>query len=43
MLAKKPPMGWNSWNTFGGIINEEVRLDTAAARVEEGLLGAGAE
>ena len=29
MLAKKPPMGWNSWNTFGGNINEDVILETA--------------
>ena len=24
MLAKKPPMGWNSWNTFTKDINEEM-------------------
>ena len=24
MIVKKPPMGWNSWNTFGHEINEEL-------------------
>lgn len=43
MLAKKPPMGWNSWNTFGGNINEDVILETADAMVNEGLLDAGYE
>ena len=23
-LAPTPPMGWNSWNTFAGDINESV-------------------
>lgn len=23
MIAKKPPMGWNSWDCFGGAVNEE--------------------
>ena len=24
VLAQKPPMGWNSWNTFGAHINEQL-------------------
>ena len=23
MIINKPPMGWNSWNTFGEKINED--------------------
>ena len=29
MLAHKPPMGWNSWNTFADKINEMLIMDTA--------------
>lgn len=36
-------MGWNSWNTFGGSINEQVVRDTADAIVEKGLKDAGYE
>ncbi len=36
-------MGWNSWNTFGGAINEQVVRDTADAIVEKGLKDAGYE
>ena len=43
MLAKKPPMGWNSWNTFGPNINDELIRGTADKMVEEGLLDAGYE
>lgn len=43
MLAKKPPMGWNSWNTFGADINEEMIMQTADVMVNEGLLDAGYE
>ena len=43
MLAKKPPMGWNSWNTFTEDINEEMIMQTADAMVEKGLLEAGYE
>ncbi len=42
-LALTPPMGWNSWNTFGGRISEAVVLETADAMVEEGLKDAGYE
>ena len=37
MLVKTPPMGWNSWNTFGGDISERVILETADAIVDKGL------
>jgi len=43
MLAQTPPMGWNSWNTFGEKINEQVVRDTADALVELGLRDAGYE
>jgi len=43
MLAKTPPMGWNSWNTFGGDINEDVVRGTADAFVEGGFKDAGYE
>ena len=29
MLAKTPPMGWNSWNTFGEKINEQMIMEMA--------------
>lgn len=41
MIVKTPPMGWNSWNTFGPNINEELIRTTADAMVENGLLEAG--
>ncbi|MBT0667506.1 glycoside hydrolase family 27 protein [Novosphingobium profundi] len=28
-LAPRPPMGWNSWNSFAGTINEAQALETA--------------
>ena len=34
-------MGWNSWNTFGEKISEELMLETADAMAEQGLLDAG--
>ena len=43
MLAMTPPMGFNTWNTFGPNINEKVILETADAMVEKGLLKAGYE
>ncbi len=42
-LAQTPPMGWNSWNTFGGRINEAVIRETADAMVSTGLKDAGYE
>lgn len=43
MIVKKPPMGWNSWNTFGSDINEKVIRETVDAMVETGLRDAGYE
>ena len=43
MLAQRPPMGWNSWNTFGENINEQVVRDTADAIVAKGLKDVGYE
>lgn len=43
ILAQTPPMGWNSWNTFGGEINEAVVRETADAFISEGLKEAGYE
>ena len=43
MLAKTPPMGWNSWNTFGENISEALIRETADAMVETGLRDAGYE
>lgn len=40
-LALTPPMGWNSWNTFGTDINELLVMQTADAFVELGLKDAG--
>src|SRR5690606_18817689 len=41
MLAHTPPMGWNSWNTFGWDISEELIKETADIWNELGLLEAG--
>jgi len=43
MLAKTPPMGWNTWNTFGHNINEKVILENTDAFVKLGLPAAGYE
>lgn len=43
MIINKPPMGWNSWNTFGSHINEQLITETADKMVEEGLVGLGYE
>ena len=42
-LAHTPPMGWNSWNTFGWNISEELIKTTADFFVESGLRDAGYE
>ena len=36
-LASTPPMGWNSWNTFGHNVNESVIRETADALLSTGL------
>jgi len=41
MLAPTPPMGWNSWNTFGAEIHEELIRQVADVFVEAGLKEAG--
>ena len=41
MLQLTPPMGWNSWNTFGKDINEAVIRETADTMVATGLRDAG--
>ena len=43
MLAKRPPMGFNTWNTFGTHISDKVIRETADAMVELGLRDAGYE
>jgi hypothetical protein len=40
-LAAAPPMGWNSWNTFGEDINEQVVKGAADKMVELGLKNLG--
>lgn len=40
-LAPTPPMGWNSWNTFGAHITEADVRATADAFVERGFRDAG--
>ncbi|WP_318310198.1 glycoside hydrolase family 27 protein [Flagellimonas crocea] len=42
-LAKTPPMGWNSWNTFATNIDESLVMDTADLFVSLGLKSAGYE
>ena len=41
MNLQTPPMGWNSWNTFGHNISDELVLGTARAMKEKGYLDAG--
>jgi len=42
-LGLTPPMGWNSWNIFGGDINEEKIKQIADAMVTTGMRDAGYE
>lgn len=42
-LALTPPMGWNSWNKFGGSISEDIVKQVADAIVNSGLKEAGYE
>ncbi len=41
MHVNLPPMGWNTWNTFGAHINEQLILESADAMAESGLRDAG--
>ncbi len=43
MILTKPPKGWNTWNTFGSEINEDVIKESADAMVSTGLKDAGYE
>lgn len=40
-LAKTPPMGWNSWNTFATNIDEKLVRETADEFIRLGLKDAG--
>jgi len=42
-LARTPPMGWNSWNTFRLNINEDLVKQVADVMVERGFKDAGYE
>lgn len=41
MVKQTPPMGWNSWNTFGANINEQLIFETADRMAESGLVQKG--
>ena len=41
MVVNKPPMGWNSWNTYAEKIDEALILESARALKESGLADAG--
>ena len=41
MIQLTPPMGWNTWNTFGQNINEQLIRESADFLVESGLAAAG--
>ncbi len=43
MKTNVPPMGWNSWNTFGGDISDRLIVETARAMKEKGYLEKGYE
>lgn len=40
-LALTPPMGWNSWNTFGEHLTEALIIETADAMVKNGMRDMG--
>ncbi len=41
ILAKTPPMGFNTWNTFGPDINEQMVMEMADVMAEKGYRDAG--
>lgn len=41
MICRRPPLGWNSWNTFGPNIEEKLILESADALVSSGLADLG--
>ncbi len=40
-LARTPPMGWNSWNSFGCDVNETLIMEMTDAMVHAGMKDAG--
>ena len=40
-IAQTPPMGWNTWNTFAGNINETLVKETAEVMIATGMRDAG--
>jgi alpha-galactosidase len=40
-LARRPPMGWNSWNHFGCNVSAQLIRETADAMVQSGMKDAG--
>ncbi len=40
-IAKRPPMGWNSWNKFGCNVSETLIREVADAMVSSGMKDAG--
>ena len=42
-MHNRPPMGWNSWNTFGADINENLIRETVDSMVASGLKDYGYE
>ena len=43
MIAQRPPLGWNSWNTFGDKINDALIREMADYMVDHGYRDAGYE
>lgn len=43
MMGKTPPMGWNSWNTFGWEITDSLIREVADSFIDNGLAKAGYE
>jgi len=43
MVVLTPPLGWNTWNTFGCDINEKLVLEAAQIMIFSGLHDAGYE
>lgn len=41
MLMNRPPLGWNTWNTFGDKISDQLIRESADAFVDIGLKKAG--
>jgi len=42
-VAKTPPMGWNSWNSFGGNPSEALVTQMADAMIDSGMRDVGYE